>query len=277
MSDKKTAIELDSSELATVLAALRLFQREYEDHDATSIAEAWPMHFDAQVNPLDSDESEVVPQPLGSLDIDKLCERINCAPDPALPIIFLEGGLVQDVFYPVPDPVTGRPFTAMEYDIIDYDIFDGTPDEEIAEYFQGRDESTRNYMKKNLPDEYKRFADAVRRHKRAQRQQTGRIQLPKGKTANDRAKERVEPATKIIRRYIAQTLPIGTGRTITIDVAGDGRTTEAESMDIAQDTARKKLRAKSLRVTQGISLADGDPRNLEADYVIHHRRTTIGR
>jgi hypothetical protein len=76
---------LDESDVATILAALRLFQREYEDCDSVHIADAWPMHFNVQspggeVGGQDvSDELVVVPQPLGSEDIDALCERINSA------------------------------------------------------------------------------------------------------------------------------------------------------------------------------------------------------
>jgi hypothetical protein len=76
---------LDESDVATILAALRLFQREYEDCDSVHIADAWPMHFNVQspggeVGGQDvSDELVVVPQPLGSEDIDALCERINTA------------------------------------------------------------------------------------------------------------------------------------------------------------------------------------------------------
>jgi hypothetical protein len=76
---------LDQSDVATILAALRLFQREYEDCESVHIADAWPMHFNVQspggeVGGQDvSDELVVVPEPLGSEDIDALCERINTA------------------------------------------------------------------------------------------------------------------------------------------------------------------------------------------------------
>jgi hypothetical protein len=83
---RKSVVEhLDASDVATILAALRMFQEAYEDYDATSIAEDWPNHFEVQspggeVGGQDvSDELIVVPQPLGSEDIDALCERINCA------------------------------------------------------------------------------------------------------------------------------------------------------------------------------------------------------
>lgn len=85
-SEKQGVIEhLDESDLATILAALRLFQREYEDCDSVTIADRWPMHFNVQVPGGErggqdiSEELVVVPQPLGSLDIDGLCERINFA------------------------------------------------------------------------------------------------------------------------------------------------------------------------------------------------------
>jgi hypothetical protein len=75
-----------------------------------------------------------------------------------------------------------------------------------------------------------------------------------------------EPHTPITRRYIAQVLPIGTGRTITIDVIGDERTHEDESMHIAEEFARKKLKAKSMRVSQWTKPVEGSYRE-KADYV----------
>jgi hypothetical protein len=76
--DGKLAAEssyFDESELATVLAALRLFQREHESLDSVQIADAWPMHFNVQG---DGKDVTIVPEPLGSEAIDALCERINC-------------------------------------------------------------------------------------------------------------------------------------------------------------------------------------------------------
>jgi hypothetical protein len=75
--DKTEKVHPDSSDVATILAALRLFQREYEGREAVCIADEWPMHFNVQA--FDSEEINVVPMPLGSEDIDELCERINCA------------------------------------------------------------------------------------------------------------------------------------------------------------------------------------------------------
>lgn len=153
---KVVTVELDSSELATVLAALREMQAVWEGKDAKTMREAFPDHF-----------HDV--KPLGTEDISTLCERINMSPAPVEPIIFCEGGLVQDVLYPIADPATGQPFTKVKYDMVDYDIFDGTPDEEIAEYFLKRDDATRDYMKKNLPEEYLKFKKIVDRVARAKR------------------------------------------------------------------------------------------------------------
>jgi hypothetical protein len=62
----------DPSNLATVLCALRLFQREYEGCEAKDIYEAWPDHFPV----VDGKQ----PEPLGTDDIDTLCEELNCGP-----------------------------------------------------------------------------------------------------------------------------------------------------------------------------------------------------
>jgi hypothetical protein len=58
-------LTLDKNETATVLAALRLFQKTYEGQAAKYIRKDWPEHF-------------VGVQPLGTEDITDLCERINC-------------------------------------------------------------------------------------------------------------------------------------------------------------------------------------------------------
>jgi len=51
-------------DLATILAALRLFQRMYAGQNATTIRRAWPEHFKGV-------------RPLGTDDIDPLCEELN--------------------------------------------------------------------------------------------------------------------------------------------------------------------------------------------------------
>lgn len=59
----------EGSDLATILAALRLFQAKYEDSDSEAIRADWPEHFK------DSDGKPIAP--LGTDDIDALCERLN--------------------------------------------------------------------------------------------------------------------------------------------------------------------------------------------------------
>jgi hypothetical protein len=57
---------LNTEDKATVLAALRLFQRTYEDKDAEIIHADWKEHFN---------NGSIMP--LSTEDIDALCEKIN--------------------------------------------------------------------------------------------------------------------------------------------------------------------------------------------------------
>src|SRR5258708_694829 len=59
---RKQAMNLDPRKLATVLAALRLWQREFDTPE--EYLDAFPEHFE-DYRPLDTDE------------IDELCERLN--------------------------------------------------------------------------------------------------------------------------------------------------------------------------------------------------------
>jgi len=75
MTEKKSRAKqqrlknLDASDLATVLAALRMFQQRYKECDGDTIAKDWPEHF-TQPN------GTLLP-PLSTEDIDELCERLN--------------------------------------------------------------------------------------------------------------------------------------------------------------------------------------------------------
>jgi len=66
----KTPRRMNAEDTATVLAALRLFQRTYEDMDAKAIRADWPEHFRAN-------NGRAI-RPLSTPDIDDLCEAINC-------------------------------------------------------------------------------------------------------------------------------------------------------------------------------------------------------
>jgi len=72
-------------------------------------------------------------------------------------VIFVEGGLVQDV-----GRVSDTGFVSAEYDIVDYDILDGSSNEEVKEYFERRSPEVVAYMKKFLPDEYEKFQERIR-------------------------------------------------------------------------------------------------------------------
>ena len=63
-------MHFDASETATVLAALRLFQKEFRDCEAKDIYDHFPDHF------LSGDR---MLEPLGTEDINELCERISFA------------------------------------------------------------------------------------------------------------------------------------------------------------------------------------------------------
>lgn len=73
--ERINCLHLDKNELATVLASLRLFQRTYDGKGAKAIFDNWEEHF------TDSDGKGQARLlcPLGTDDIDALCERINFA------------------------------------------------------------------------------------------------------------------------------------------------------------------------------------------------------
>lgn len=62
-------MKFDANERATVLAALRLFQRTYEDKDGKDIRRDWPDHF--------TRDNGTHIRPLGTDDISDLWVRIN--------------------------------------------------------------------------------------------------------------------------------------------------------------------------------------------------------
>jgi hypothetical protein len=74
---KVRATVLDASDVAAILAALRLFQREYKDCSIEEIGSFWPDHFSYDTDA--SMDQEMDPEPLGAEAIDELCERINYA------------------------------------------------------------------------------------------------------------------------------------------------------------------------------------------------------
>lgn len=129
----------------------------------------------------------------GANDLSGPYGPFKSSPNLLLPIAVVIGGVLQGVFHPVLDAKTEEDSTVeLAYDLVDFDVLEGNSDEDIANYWNNLAASTQKYYKKFHPADAKKFTDAVRRHKRAQRTQTGRIRVPKGKTANDRAKERAK-------------------------------------------------------------------------------------
>lgn len=119
--------ELDKSDIATILAALRLFQEKYENDDEHAVYEDWEEHFT-------DDDGELI-APLGSDDINTLCEEINCGQvelrSERLPIVVVEGGCVQEVL------------NVKGYDVWDWDNFSDAP----CEHWDGVGEGLRDNIR----------------------------------------------------------------------------------------------------------------------------------
>src|ERR1039457_3492447 len=99
---------LDKRQTATILAALRYWQREglmSSGHEQDIATEGNSM------NALDAE------------DIDALCEQINVAPDPAIIVVGCEGGLVQGA---------SSNIEGLSMIVLDYDT-EGAGDDEITE------------------------------------------------------------------------------------------------------------------------------------------------
>jgi hypothetical protein len=67
-------------------------------------------------------------------------------------VIFVEGGVVQDV-----GRVNTSGFLAVEHEVMDYDILEGNSDEDVQDYFERRSPELKAYMEKFLPDEFQKF------------------------------------------------------------------------------------------------------------------------
>lgn len=74
--------------------------------------------------------------------------------------------MVNDVFFPVPNRKTGEPFTDIEYDLLDYDIFAETPDADVVTHWESLSDEAQEYVKQHLVDAYKKFQAAISREKR---------------------------------------------------------------------------------------------------------------
>jgi len=139
----------------TMLAALRAWQGSKDSVDFTD-NEAFAQSLAREHG-----------KPLNGKQIDALIERIQFSPEPALPVIVVEGGIVQNVFRPTPREA--EPFVDVEYDLVDFDIFEGNDDEDIARHWNALEPSTQECFKNHLKDEYKQFKQVLDRIARGKR------------------------------------------------------------------------------------------------------------
>lgn len=104
----QTTISVDAAELATILAALRFYQREGQGELANRSDD---------IHQITTDGDTQIS--LGAEGIDALCERINLD-EPVRCLIGLEGGLVTGVTSNV----------ILEFTVLDYDV-EGCDDDEV--------------------------------------------------------------------------------------------------------------------------------------------------
>lgn len=147
-------------EYDTILAALRFWQAQ----GCEPIANVLPVDQQQIIADIASDHGER----LDDTEIDEVIERMFDDTPETLPVMFMEGGLIQDAFYPVPDG-KGKPFTEAEYDLLDMDVLEGNTDEDIAQHFLNLSAEAQAYFKKHVPDAWKPVSKAIARHKAAQR------------------------------------------------------------------------------------------------------------
>jgi hypothetical protein len=148
-------------EYDTMLAALRLWQAQ----KCKPFAETLPAHQQQVLLGTASDHGS----PLADKEIDQLIQRVQFDNKPKpLPIIVMEGGLVQDVFIPIPDG-KGQPYTDVSHELFDYDIFDGSTDDQIVWHWNQLSDEAKTYFKKHVPEAWEPVRKAVAREKRRAR------------------------------------------------------------------------------------------------------------
>jgi hypothetical protein len=76
------------------------------------------------------------------------------------PVIVVEGGIVQDVF--ALDASQPNGYRDLAHTLVDYDIFEGDPAEDIAARWNGFPGELQAYFAKHLPREYGMFQEAVK-------------------------------------------------------------------------------------------------------------------
>ncbi len=74
--NRKTVVKLGEDSVSTVIAALRLFQRTYKYRDVEDISTDFPEIFTAEHFRFGA---VLQPTPLGTKDIDALCDLLTCS------------------------------------------------------------------------------------------------------------------------------------------------------------------------------------------------------
>jgi hypothetical protein len=154
-------------EYDTVLAALRFWQA----HGSQPCGTGLPLDQENALQEI-ADEHGTA---LSGDEIDELIERVQFddKSEPA-PIIVVEGGVVQNVFYPVPDG-TGEPISPAAHDLFDYDIFDGGDDATIVGHWNQLSDEAKAYFKKHVPEAWEPVRKAIAREKRRARKVAKKI------------------------------------------------------------------------------------------------------
>jgi hypothetical protein len=72
-------------------------------------------------------------------------------------VIFVEGGIVQDV-----GRVSPSGFLEVPYDLVDYDTFETSEDHEVFLHWSSLSPAVQDYIRTKLPDEYEKFQERIR-------------------------------------------------------------------------------------------------------------------
>ena len=112
------------------------------------------------------------------------------------PIIFMQGGVVQDVF--LPKRRGKQSFTTIDYDLVDMDIFEGNDDETIGNHWERLEPETKKYFIEHRPHTYRPFKEAL------DRRDAERARLTKRFTMNRkvRAIEDIKFGEWVLRRNL---------------------------------------------------------------------------
>ena len=102
----------------------------------------------------------------------KLSEALPAITKRTSLVVFVEGGIIQTLL--ALDPRAKDGYRELEYELVDYDIFEGTPAEDIAEKWNSFSPELQLYFETRLTDERARFLAAVAALAKARGEEVGR-------------------------------------------------------------------------------------------------------